>query len=252
MGKLIYSIVSVPADPETLNSSLTGIKGVLGADLHAISFNDISAIVSDISNTEKISDRPTALEFADVIERLGSHFTLLPVRFGSIFESTDSIIKTLQINYQEICQNLKKVENRQEFGLKVFCNTEKLKAEFQNKIEADSISYGKADTIVRNSVSMEWMNAKLKEHRLEEMVLKYVDSVISDISSSLNGLNAIIKFNKMITPTIIVDALFLLEKDKKDVLVDAIKILQGNHPFLHLVLTGPWQPYSFVDITVKG
>jgi hypothetical protein len=96
-----------------------------------------------------------------------------------------------------------------------------------------------------------YVNKKLQAHRLEELLLGHVDSVIEVITEQLDLLSARCKFKKMLSETLIIDAVFLLELGKKDLLVHKIKALQTQYPGLNFVLTGPWPPYNFVEITIK-
>ena len=249
MDKMIYSILSIKNNPEKLNALLDGMKGISGTELYAVSFDKISVVVSDIVRANLIADRSNAIEYAGVIETLAQQFTLLPVRFGSVMESTGAIIKMIQKNYNEIQHNLQKVENKCEFGLKVFCDTEKIKAELRAKTEAESIIEPAQGN--ENSIYRDYLYKKLKEHRVEELLLAHVDTIIQDITTHLEQLNPIHKFKKMATATNIIDAVFLLEKDKKDDLIHAVNDLQNQYAGLRLMLTGPWPPYNFVDITPK-
>lgn len=249
--KMIYAIVSLNNNPDKLGSLLSGMKGITGEDLDAVTFNEISAVVSDIKRADLIADQSHAIAFAGIIENLEQHFTLLPMRYGSMMESTDSVYKMLEKNYPEFQQNLQKVENKYEFGLKIFCDTEKLKAELRTKSEGDSKTSDQPAPEIKNSVYREYVNKKLKEHRLEELLLTYVDSIIAGFTGFLVRLNAVNKFKKMVTETNIIDAVFLLDKDKKGELVQAVEDLQKQYPGLNFILTGPWPPYNFVDITIK-
>ena len=251
MEKMIYAIVSVKRDPEKLNALLSGIKGIAGADLYPVTFDELSAVVSDFNRANLIADRSNAIEYAGVIENLSQQFTLLPMRFGSLMESTDAVIKMLERNYPDILQNLLKIENKYEFGLKVFCDSEKIKAEQRVKSDAAPPLPVNPDPEVKNSIYRDYVNKKLKEHRLEELLLTYIDSVIAEIIGYLVRLDAVNKFKKMVTETTIIDAVFLLEKGKKEELIQAVEDLQKQYPGLNFVLTGPWPPYNFVDFTVK-
>jgi hypothetical protein len=55
----------------------------------------------------------------------------------------------------------------------------------------------------------------------------------------------------MTTATLVADAVFLLDKDKKHELVQAVEDIQDQYPSLNFILTGPWPPYSFVDVKIK-
>lgn len=251
MEMMIYSILSVKNDPEKLNMLLAGIKGIGGTGLYAVSLDDISVVADDIKRADLIADRSNAIEYARVIETLAQHFTLLPVRFGSVMESADAIEKMLERNYNEIQHNLQHVENKCEFGLKIFCDPEKLKAELNTKSEANIKTHVTPAPEIKNSIYRDWVNKKLKEHRFEEMLLTYVDLVITEITGYLSRLKAVNKFKKMATAANIIDAVFLLNKERKDALVQLVEVLQGKYPGLNFVLTGPWPPYNFVEINIK-
>lgn len=249
MISMIYAILSVKKNSGKLNALLVGMKGILGAGLYVVPFNEIAVVVSDINKAELIADKSSAIEYAGVIETLAQQFTLLPVRYGSVMESTDTIKKMLGRNYNEIQQNLLKVKNKVEFGLKVFCDSKKIKTEIKAKSEIESKTEPLQNS--KNSVYRDYLNKKLKEHRIEELLLAHVDTIILDITTHLAQLNPIHKFKKMVSATNIIDAVFLIEKDKKKCCINIVNDLQNKYPNLHLMLTGPWPPYNFVDITIK-
>jgi len=251
MDKMIYAILSVKNNQEKLNLILVGMNGIAGANLNMVSLDGISAVVSDIRRGELIADKSNALAYAGVIENLAQQFTLLPMRYNSLMESTDSIIKILKRNLNEIQLNLRKVENKCEFGLKIFCNSEKLRAEMKAKSVANTKTPAKPAIENKYSVYRDYLNKKLIEHRSEELLLTHVDKIIQDITTHLAQLNPIHKFKKMTTATNIIDVVFLLEKDKKEDLIHIVKDLQNQYTGLRLMLTGPWPPYNFVDITLK-
>lgn len=250
MGKMIYAILS-NTNPDKLNSLLMGMKSITGAKLDTVTFQAITAIISEIERNELIANQTSAIAFAGIIENLEQHFTLVPMRYGSLLESNLTIHTMLERNYSEFQQNLQKVENQSEFGLKVFCDSRKLKEELKLISEAENIPNLKSDPEIKKSVYLEYMNKKLKEHRLEEMVLSYVDKVIAEFSEKLTHLNAVSKIKKRTTTTILIDAVFLLKKDKKENLVQAVKELQSQFSELNFTLTGPWPPYNFVDVNLK-
>ena len=248
---MIYAILSLKNYSGNLNALLVNMQDNDGMNLEAVSFDGIAAVVSNIEKTSVIADKSNAIAYAGVIETLMPYFTLLPMRYGSIMESTVMIEKMLERNHDEIQQILEKVENKFEFGLKIFCDSEKLRSELSIKMQEDTIAPTNHSTETINSVFREYVNKKLKEHRLEELMLTYVDSVAAGINEYLDRWNAISKFKKMSTAANIIDAVFLLDKDKKEALIRAVEDLQKQHASLTFILTGPWPPYNFVDFTIK-
>jgi predicted unusual protein kinase regulating ubiquinone biosynthesis (AarF/ABC1/UbiB family) len=250
MDKMIYAIVSLTNHQEEPNELLAPLKGITGMTFEAVFFKDIIAVVSSIDRSGLKADRTSAMAYAGVIEALNQKFTLLPVRFGSIMESADAIIRMLERNYQAIQQNLVKVEGKCEYGLKIFSNTDRLRSELKAKSPCDEEKIAAVPLEKKNSVYRDWVNKKLQEHRLEELLLSYVDMVVASITKHLTGLDAISKIKKMVTASTLIDAVFLVDKKRTDVLVHATGELQKQYPGMNFMLTGPWPPYNFVEITI--
>jgi len=251
MDLMIYSILSVRNSAGKLNLLLSGMTGISGTNLYAIPFDEICAVVGDIPKDGLTAQGPKVLMYAEVVETLGEQFTLLPMRFGSRMETGLAVRNMLERNYFDIHSNLLKVENRYEFGLKVLCNSEKLKAELLAKTGACIQAPVRPAQAAEISVYREYVNRKLEEHRLEELVLAYVDSVIAKINGYLSVFNTEQKTRKMPTASVMIDSVFLIEREHKDTLVQVIDRMQNHYPSLDFVLTGPWPPYSFVETTIK-
>ncbi len=251
MQKIIYAVLLTQNSLEVVNSFLTTIKGMLNQDLYSITCNGICAVVGSIKKDDLIGGRPQIIEYANVIEKLAWEFTLLPMRYGSVMDSDDSIRNMLKRNEKEIVQNLKKVENKNEFGLKIFYDFDKLKSELNERLEDVTENKLKIGTAKKNSAYKDYVLMKLKEHRDEELVLHFINKPISEIKEYLVRLNAITKFKKMLNPTNMIDVVFLLDKSKKGELVELVKNLQNKYTRLNFVLTGPWPPYNFVRISIK-
>jgi hypothetical protein len=251
MKKLIYALLYINVKPENLQMLLDEMKGIANTSLMHLSFNEITAVVSDINSGSVITDKSTAMEYASVIEILSQHYTLIPMRYGSLLDSSDAVINMLERNCIDIQHNLLKVANKHEFGLKIFCEPEKLREELQAKSEADRKMSANPAPETTHSVFLDYMNEKLKEHRLEELYINYVDFIIAEISQYLIQMNATCKFKKMGSAVNIIDAVFLLEKERKCELIQTVQTLQKQHNELNFVLTGPWSPYNFAEITIK-
>ncbi|MEI7423539.1 MAG: GvpL/GvpF family gas vesicle protein [Prolixibacteraceae bacterium] len=251
MGKLIYAILTEKHSNQNLSSLLTGMRGLKGQELLAVSCEEIIAIISNVDKVSTIPERSGAIEYAGIIEHLSQYYTLLPMRYGSIMETPDDIKNMLGRNYEEIHQNLMYVQNKFEFGLKILCDFTKLKTEIQDKSPIHNLLPETQNSAHQTSIYRNWVNKKLHEHRLEELVVTYVDSIINKITTTLNELNSIQKFKKMVTESILVDSVFLLDKELKNDLLAKISALQNQFPELNFVLTGPWPPYSFVKFQVK-
>jgi hypothetical protein len=249
MKKIIYAILSTNQSLTEISDLVNGMKGIMDANLYALSFNDISIAVSDFTPSKDITNRELAIDFAGVIEVLSQHVTLLPVRFGT-FIKTDEIVHQLLVNhYDSFLRNLQKVENKCEFGLKVLCDYET----FSNKISAQAaaVEVQPHEYFSANTIHTNYLLEKIKINKLEDSLFKYVEQLIEDISQHLTQINPDAKYKKMVTNRILLDAVFLVKKNKKDEFIHAISTFKQQHDDLQFLLTGSWPPYSFVDIVIE-
>ncbi|MCF8347579.1 MAG: GvpL/GvpF family gas vesicle protein [Bacteroidales bacterium] len=251
MGRLIYSLVYTNDRQQQLNDQLAFMNGFSEERLFTVCFEEITAVVSEIEKTGLIANQANAILFADIIDQLHQHFTLLPMCFGSIMNTDDSVYQWLKMNYHELFKNMTKVENKLEFGLKIYCNPENLKKELRLERETETEKFSESLPGQSISVYRDYVNKKLKAHRLEQKFLSYIEVVTSEISEMLNRWNAEKKMRKMAASTNVVDAVFLLDQDRKAELISSVESLQAKYPRLSFVLTGPWPPYNFVDVTLK-
>jgi len=143
-----------------------------------------------------------------------------------------------------------KSKNKWEYGLKVLCDREKLKEELIAKQDNDSLNLVKPEIDPNKSVYKTYVLKKLSEHRAEEQILSFVDSILVEIKTYLRKLKAVDKCKKWPTkpPS---SMLFLLDKKKKKEVINLVKDLQQKYPQLNFLLTGPWPPYNFVEINIK-
>jgi hypothetical protein len=246
VDKIIYAVMGNNCSQEELSNLVKGIWGISGSSLYALSFNNISIAVSDFSASKFVIDKEIAIDFARVIEQLSRKLTLLPVRFGTFLKSDEDILKLLNDHYDSFYNNLIKVWDKDEFGVKVIWDyakgSEKIKEE-SDKEDVKSDTYFSKSTVHTN-----YLLEKIRKHKLEDALLRHVEKLIEEISRFLAEINPECKFKKMVSNSLILDGVFLIEKDKKDEFVLAIEALKQQHNDLHLLLTGPWPPYSFVEI----
>jgi hypothetical protein len=251
MEKLLYAILLVKDDQEKLTRLTFGAEGISGLQTDAVCAGDIVAVVGDVTRAGFSPDKADAINYARVIEYLFPHFPLLPMRFGSILDSSEAVREMLERNCGALRQNLEEVRHKAEFGLKVICEPEILLDELRRKAEVGTEMTGTPAGSAVQSVYREYVEKKLRDHRLDELASTHAENVIAEITGYILRLNAKFKFKKMAMTALMVDAVFLIDRRNQDELVNTISELQNHFSGLKFVLTGPWPPFSFVDITIK-
>ena len=249
MSKIIYAIIDLNNKQDALNTFFSSISGISGEKLYAVTESNISAIASSFSSGGQAWAKEKVLEFASVTEKLSEHVNLLPVRFGTILKSDDAIRQLLIAHLNAFETNLRKTANKTEFGLKVLWDFEKTKNEIKKQSRPDEISAG--DYFKQRSIHTNYLFEKMKQHKLDDAVLQYVEKFIGVIKEAMQALNPDIRFKKMVSDSIMLDAVFLVNKKQHHEFRDVIISLGEQYPGLQFLLTGPWPPYSFVDIRIE-
>lgn len=249
MPKLIYAILRHPTDSAATASMFAGVSGMSGAQMYLVSHQNIGALVSSFSTSQDSWTKENALEFAQIIESFFEKTNLLPVRFATVVESDEVISKLLQTHYEAFENNLKKVENKSEFGIKVLWDYQKVKVEIKSKPEVTGVKSG--DYFSKNNATTNYLFEKIKKHRLDDAILNFVNEFIETLNVCLKSLPYEAKLKKMVSDSIMLDAVFLIEKERNGKFKDVIISLGDQYPGLQFLITGPWPPYSFTEIKIQ-
>jgi hypothetical protein len=249
MYQLLYAIVATPGQSDFLASLLSSIKGVENSTLAMISSNGLTAIVEKTNRNHLVASPENALAFAKVIEVLSWNYSVLPVRYGTVMKSSESVIELLERCNSKFKETLQRIENKEEFSLKVLWDyekgSEKIRQQMKSGVAQKNLPFE------GNTISKTYLLQKLEEHRFEDALLSYVEQLIAEICNLIEQLNPIHKFKKMVSQNLILDAVFLLEKEKKESFTKIIDQLKNQYSDLHFLLTGPWPPYNFVEPNIK-
>lgn len=249
MEKIIYAVIASNQGSSGLLEIVKNIRGISDKAIYTLIYKEIAIVVSDFSPSEFKINKELALDFARVIDELTQKLTLLPIRFGTFLESEAKLTQLLTDHYNTFLSNLQHVENKFEFGLKVLWDYAKCSEEIRLKTESEEV---KAEYYFsKETTNTNYLLDKIKKHRLEDAILKHVELLIEETCCHLEQLNPDCKFKKMVTNSLILDAVFLVEKDKKIEFIKAIEELKGQHSELNFLLTGPWPPYNFIESAIN-
>ncbi len=125
-GRYIYAIVN--DDRESAGTTEGGFPwtseplGFDGCPVYAIAAGQAAAVVSDVPNRPLRPERRNLATHYGVLTRLMPHSAVLPMGFGTIADSAESILLILQVHQEAVLQQLQRVEGKFEVGLRVSWN----------------------------------------------------------------------------------------------------------------------------------
>ena len=194
-----------------------------------------------------------------IIERVMTDTDVIPFRFGTLFGTDDSLEGMLGQYGDEFKAILRRLANKQEWGLKIYCDPEKLKAGFLGgeerilKIE---------DEIKTSSVGKAYFLKKRKDALLERALNEKIDACSRESFELLKALSFEARINRLLPKEItereedmVLNAAFLVGKAEANDFLATADTLKMHYENDGLVIdcTGPWPPYNFCGLsTTEG
>lgn len=250
--------------------------GDRGDCVYTIPYQDISAVVSDIPPKAIECNPENALTHENVIEQVMLEYTVLPMRFGTIFLSEERVTEMLKQCYRRYKENLQRLQNKFELSLKVLWDEQNIKREIETTNEETKklkAEIARAALEYRNSKKAATSGrspsaaSKLcgKEYFLKHQLTKWMEQLERLIGAAMFGTKrkyasfiyeqlAAISQGAVQNPLphekLILNAAFLIDKEEIGNFKQQVeKIAAGlDAKGIEFLTTGPWPPYNFVSL----
>jgi len=104
---------------KALHKPLINVVGIGNANVHALQYEDIVAILSDVVMAKIPVSNGNALRHAAVIETIQKEQTVLPMRFSSVFHGDTAVFEFLKNRYAAFVSDLGQLHDKLEMGIRV-------------------------------------------------------------------------------------------------------------------------------------
>jgi hypothetical protein len=98
---------------------MESVHGVSGNQVFLYPASDLAIIVSEHNPSETLSQK-AGVDHARVIADCFQHSTVLPFRFGTIFNDDESLRRSIRSNQRQFLSNIDKLRGKTEMHLKIF------------------------------------------------------------------------------------------------------------------------------------
>jgi hypothetical protein len=242
-GMYVYNVIETD-EPRSFGN--IGIGG-RGDEVFTIHLKGLAAVVSRTPIVVYDPTRENALAHEHVNELvIEQGFTPVPMSFGTVFSSEESVKEFMTDTYDALLDVLKKMEGKLEYGLKVNWNRDEVLAELEK--ENAELRQLKAE-ISGNRASSTYFARMQLGRLIEQALAERSQAYIRDIYDNLRDAAIASRSNKPIGDKMIMNAAFLVERDKTSAfdqkLEEIAKKYEGKLVFRQ---NGPWAPYNFVTI----
>jgi hypothetical protein len=244
-GKYVYCIIK-STEPRSFGS--IGIGG-RGDEVYTVHYEGLAAVVSDTPLVVYDPTRDNVFTHEQINETVMREFTVLPMAFGALFRTEQDIVELIRGTYDALRDVFAKMEGKVEFGLKVNWDRDLVIAEIEK--ENEEIRQLKDQITLRTTGSTYF--ARMQLGRLVETALtEQADSYVREVYSVLQDTAVASRANKPIGDKMIMNAAFLVERDRESEFDLKVKEVAGKYEGkLSFKYSGPWPPYNFVHIRLK-
>jgi hypothetical protein len=122
MAWYAYCIAEKQAFPESARHRkplpMESVLGVSGNQVFVYPANDLVVIVSE-HNPQEALDQKCGVDHARVIADCFQHSTVLPFRFGTVFNDDESLRRSIRANHRQFLDHIDKLRGKTEMHLKV-------------------------------------------------------------------------------------------------------------------------------------
>ena len=243
-GKYIYCIIK---SNQSQSFGPLGI-GERGDELYTVCFKDIAAVVSNSPIKKYPVARENLIPHERAIEEVMKAYTVLPVRFCTITEDEEKVKKILEREYDEFLDLLKNMEGKKELGLKAIFKEDIYNHILEKHKEIKTLKE-KLKGLPSDKIYFERMEiGRMVETALE----KEKESHKEDILNNLSSLAIETKTNNIYGERMIINAAFLVEKDKELEFDQKVQELDAKYgDVVKFKYVGTLPPFNFVNLVIE-
>ncbi len=103
--------------------SIPGLRGIGGAPVFAYPSTEFAVIVSEYEQTGKL-DQTSVVEHARVVSECFRNTTVLPFRFGTVFDTDDALRRAVRANRKAFIESVERLRGKAEMHLKVMVRSD--------------------------------------------------------------------------------------------------------------------------------
>lgn len=244
-GKYIYCVTD-SNQPQSFGP--LGIGG-RGDEIHTICFDDIAAVVSNAPIKKYHISRENSLAHEKAIEAVMAEHTVLPVRFATVTEDEEKIMKILEAEHDRFRELLNQMKDKTELGVKAIFKEDVIYKHILKKYEDIS---GLKEKIAELPPEKTY-HQRMEIGEMVEAALQQEKQIVEeDILNSLSPLAVDVKTNDPYGELMIINAAFLVEKEREADFDHQVQELGDKYSEkVKFKFVGTLPPFNFVNLVIE-
>jgi Gas vesicle synthesis protein GvpL/GvpF len=211
---------------------ISGIQGVHNAVVMSYPCGEFAVIVSEFDRGKTTLDENHVLEHARVVSVFFRQGTVLPFRFGTIFDTDDCLRQAVRQNRRALCDSVARLKGKAEMHVKLLVRDGSLK-QLQ-------------DIIVPQTVGGEYLS-KLREKAMADRERQTKAKALStQVHRLFNPLEEEISCKRVDTDGMMIDIAHLIDSKSIEKYQNRYASAAKQLKDCEMSVSGPWPPYHFM------
>lgn len=221
--------------------------GLNGADVYHISFERISALISDVDSVGTRHAAPlvseqNALVHQEVVDAaLRLSKSVIPCRFGTLFPDDEKILTLLKERYTRLHDRLMKLAGKIEVSVQTI---------FKRQSDSKSLpEVAHSGTPEQKDAGVSYLLGKKEKHDAVKELEEEADRFSQELNQAMSPFWSDVKVQKRSTDDrLLLGVCYLVDEQELPSFKSAYQRFNRENPGLKLLYTGPWAPYTFADV----
>jgi hypothetical protein len=212
---------------------LESIQGVNGSPVFGYPSGEFAVIVSEYDRGSGELDQKSVLEHARVVSVCFRQGTVLPFRFGTVFDTDEALRQAVRANRRAFGESVQKLRGKAEMHIKLVVRDEALR---------DAM----LETQLPDTVGREYLaQLKVKASRDRERQTK-ARAISVQVHKLFNPLEEEISCKKVDAAGMLIDIAHLIDSKSVEKYQNRYTTAAKQLKNCELAISGPWPPYHFL------
>ena len=211
---------------------LEGVQGVNGSTVLGYPSGEFAVIVSEFDRATTNLEEKHVLEHARVISGCFRQGTVLPFRFGTIFDTEESLKQAVRSNRRAFGESVARLKGKAEMHVKLLVRDGALKE--------------LRDVVIPDTVGGEYLS-KLREKAVADRERQTKAKALSvQVHRLFNPLEEEISCKRVDTDGILIDIAHLIDSKSIEKYQNRYASAAKQLKNCEMSVSGPWPPYHFL------
>lgn len=219
---------------------LEGIQGVNGAAVLSYPSGEFAVVVSEYARNADggCLEEKNVLEHARVVSMCFRSGTVLPFRFGTIFDTDDALRQAVRTNRRAFGQSVARLRGKAEMHLKLI-------------VRDGSLREAMVDVELPDTVGGEYL-VKLREKASKDRERQTKARALSvQVHKMFNPLEEEISCKRVNTDGMLIDIAHLIDSKSVEKYQNRYSSAAKQLKNCELAISGPWPPYHFLPAKLR-